>query len=126
MIYIVDDKADNRFLLEQTLKRNCHYKDPIQSLPDGYYLLQHMATVTELPQLILLDLHMPLLNGYQTLKGLKQHLDWQTIPVVIMSADASEQEVEACYGAGADMVLIRCLDWRAYSASLRAICQRWL
>ncbi|MBF0239669.1 MAG: response regulator [SAR324 cluster bacterium] len=51
--------------------------------------------------LVLLDLHMPEVNGLTLLRQLKQHPEFQTIPVIILTGDPNEQLVEECLNAGA-------------------------
>ena len=57
--------------------------------------------------LIVLDLNMPILNGSETLKRLKQDDRFHTIPVVIYSTSVNEIEKEECYRLGAVDYLVK-------------------
>ncbi|HEV2132092.1 MAG TPA: PAS domain S-box protein [Longimicrobiaceae bacterium] len=63
-----------------------------------------------LPDLILLDLHLPDINGEEVLRRLRADARTATIPVVIVSADATRSSVERLRSAGADAYLTKPLD----------------
>ena len=125
MIYLADDNPDNRLVLERVLRHACG-DISVRAFTDGLALLDHLAEATVPPRLILLDLHMPVLNGQQTLKVLKQHVAWREIPVVIISSGASSQEIDACYQQGADEVVLRPVEWPLYVTTVQRICDLWL
>jgi len=64
------------------------------------------------PDLILLDLRMPIMNGYQTLFHLKQDDNLQDVPVIVLSASLLEQEESRALEYGADMFLRKPLSRR--------------
>ncbi len=73
-------------------------------VPDGSRLLADLYVPTradELPNLIILDLRMPRLNGHQTLEELQAHpLFWQ-VPVVVFTSSARVEDEERSYERGA-------------------------
>lgn len=78
------------------------------------------------PSLILLDRHMPELDGHQTLIRLKQHPAYQKIPVVMMSADANQVEIDDCFEAGANSFLLKNNNFDSLKETMSIICQYWL
>jgi CheY-like chemotaxis protein len=62
-----------------------------------------------------------LLDGYQTLLRLKSQQTSQQIPVVMMSAHASAQEIQACYRAGAQSFLLKQTNLDAMKADIAAL-----
>lgn len=62
---------------------------------DGAKALEILATCDPLPNLILLDLHMPNMNGWQLCEALKQNEKYSKIPVLIMSADEACLQMDA-------------------------------
>ncbi|MEB3213132.1 MAG: hybrid sensor histidine kinase/response regulator [Leptolyngbyaceae bacterium] len=85
-ILIVDDNPDNIDILEQTLKREGY---EVRSTPDGVKALEQVSE--ELPTLILLDIMMPHLDGFETCSRLKAHEKTQEIPVIFMTALADAE-----------------------------------
>ncbi|HSX85368.1 MAG TPA: HD domain-containing phosphohydrolase [Cellvibrio sp.] len=86
-ILVVDDEATNLSILRQILKQ--HYRLLFAKSPEKALELAE----TELPDLILLDVMMPQINGYQVCEQLKQNSLTQHIPVIFVSAlsDAAEE-----------------------------------
>ena len=125
LIYVVDDSADYRFLLQQLFSRFLPAY-PVRFFASGQALLEELTDSRPHPGLIVLDRHMPGLDGHQTLQRLKQHPDHRIIPVVMMSADASSSEIEDCYQAGVNSFLFKPIDGESLRASLSLICQYWL
>ena len=93
---------------------------------DGQSLLSALGRFDQLPDLILSDLHARSFDGYQTLLALKQQPIYKAIPVVIWSALATEEEIRACYGAGANAFIQKSLHFDLLKRQLETICQYWL
>ena len=62
------------------------------------------------PDIILLDLHLPDMNGDEVLRRLRENPDTQNIPVVMVSADATPRQIERLLGLGADDYLSKPFD----------------
>ena len=125
LICIIDDAADYRFLVQFLFKRHFpHYSVALFS--EGREFLDELAELNPLPSLILLDRHMPGLDGHQTLLCLKGQLTYKKIPVVMMSADASVDEINGCYEAGANSFLRKSIHLDSLGPQLELVCQYWL
>jgi CheY-like chemotaxis protein len=74
LTYIIDDESISRFVAEQVL-RQAGFTAPIRLFAKAekalHFLVSHLPT--EVPELILLDLNMPLMNGWQFLEALRPH-----------------------------------------------------
>lgn len=79
-VLVVDDNATNLKLAEQTLKPL--YK--VTSLLSGEQALKFLSK--NKPDLILLDIKMPGMDGFQTIKAIKSNIDTKSIPVIFLSA----------------------------------------
>ena len=94
-VLVVDDVAANRDLLRQTLE------------PHGYEVLLAPSGETALkvaqramPDVILLDVSMPGLNGYDACRQLKQNEKTRHIPVIFITANEGSQSLVECFRAG--------------------------
>lgn len=127
-VYIIDDGADYRLLLQHVFARFLpQYK--VRFFAGGNALHEHLLIELKRPDrtrpdLILLDLNMPGLSGYQTLVRLQQS-PWKGIPVVMMTNDESNQEIEQCYEAGANSFLIKPIGIEAMKQLMSEICRYW-
>jgi DNA-binding response OmpR family regulator len=99
-IMIVDDNPANLKLLEDMLLQKGH---KVRSFPLGRLALE--AAKKHPPDLILLDVNMPEMNGYEVCERLKSIKELASIPVIFLSAlDESEDKVKAFQGGAADYV----------------------
>ena len=109
MLY-VEDNLSNIQLIEKVLAR----------LP-GVELISAMQGRLALdlarlhkPNLVLLDLHLPDLNGEIVLQRLRAEPETKNIPVVIMSADATHGQIEHMQASGANAYLTKPIDVKAF------------
>ena len=96
-ILVVEDNEMNRDLLTRHLERQGHI---IRTAENGRQALEIMKE--ESFDLVLLDVLMPEMNGYQLLKRLKQEERWREIPVIMISALEEKDIVARCIEMGAD------------------------
>jgi CheY-like chemotaxis protein len=102
-ILIAEDDADDRYLLEYAF-RNSRLTAKLSFVSDGVQLLQFLNASSQgnsLPDLIVLDLNMPLMNGTDTLIILKGHELYKHIPVIIHSTSDNETDKVDCIRLGA-------------------------
>jgi len=82
-ILIVEDDRDTRELLQRTLERE-GWK--VLTATDGVNAIELLAGATRVPDLVLLDLMMPRLDGFGVLDAIRKNPLWASIPVVILTA----------------------------------------
>ncbi len=90
-ILIIDDSIDNCDLLTLFFESRGYQ---VQSAQDGQAALSMLNELTYLPDLILLDAQMPIMNGYQFRTEQMKFERLSHIPVVIMSGDSSRNMLE--------------------------------
>jgi adenylate cyclase len=95
-LLVVDDNEINRDLLSRYLARLGH---AVQTAPDGRKALEMIATGDF--DLVLLDIMMPELNGYQVLQHLQDSPTWRDLPVIMISALDEMDSVVRCIELGA-------------------------
>ena len=96
-ILVVDDNDINRDLLSRYLERQGH---TVQVADNGRLALEMIATGAF--DLVLLDIMMPELNGYQVLQHLKQSETWRDLPVIMISALDEIDSAVRCIELGAE------------------------
>jgi signal transduction histidine kinase/CheY-like chemotaxis protein len=99
-ILIVEDDEPTRDVMARTLaKSDCR----VLEASNGREALDHLAV--EKPSLILLDLMMPVMDGFDFLLEMRGHPDWLTIPVVVVTAkDLTDEERSALNGRVVEIV----------------------
>jgi adenylate cyclase len=101
-VLVVDDSYDNRKLMSRYLERNGLDFDMAES---GERALQMLGL--ESFDLVLLDMRMPGMGGFEVLRKIKADMDLQNIPVIVVSALDQIEAVAACIELGAADYLVR-------------------
>jgi class 3 adenylate cyclase len=115
-ILIVDDEPFNLDLLEQEL---AEYEYVIDRAADGVEALA--KTQSFAPDLILLDYMMPRMNGLEVVKHLRANPEHQGIPVILLTAKATQEDKVAGLDAGADDYVTKPFDSFELLARVRAM-----
>lgn len=105
-IIIAEDNPDHCELLEIELRR--HFTDcELLFAATGEELLQFLRASPQLPDLVLMDIKMPRMNGLETIRSVRRVAEWRGIPIIVNSTSASELEVDACLSLGASSYLTK-------------------
>lgn len=131
-IMLIDDNAGEVIILKAALKKisikNIEvqaYQNPVEAVE----LLKTQAASVEgkkeLPDLILLDLNMPEMNGSEALVILKEIEALRVIPIILITTSAIEEELEKCYKNHANSVLQKPMDFEDYVKSLEVVTTYW-
>ncbi|MEX1173120.1 MAG: ATP-binding protein, partial [Chloroflexota bacterium] len=117
MVLHIEDNVANQRLIERVLARRPHL-NVVASLQGGLglELARDLA-----PDLILLDLHLPDLPGDQVLARLRANPETRAIPVVIITADATQRQGDRLVEAGARAFLTKPLDVTSFLATVDAL-----
>lgn len=94
-ILIADDKATSRELLRTVLEKSGY---AISEAADGGEALE--KTRAENPDLILLDLQMPVRSGYEVLSELRQEERYTSLPIIALTASAMQGDRERALASG--------------------------
>jgi adenylate cyclase len=115
-ILVVDDVPDNVDILQMRLESQGY---EVVTAADGLEALDKIRTL--LPDLVLLDVMMPKLDGIQTVKRLKADPSLPFIPVILVTAKADASDVIGGLESGGDDYLTKPVDHAALSARVRAM-----
>ncbi len=115
-ILIVDDEPFNLDLLEQELDEHGYV---IERANDGVEALDKVASFS--PDVILLDYMMPKMNGLEVLARLRQDEKHKSIPVILLTAKATQEDKVKGLDAGADDYVIKPFDSFELLARVRAM-----
>jgi CheY-like chemotaxis protein len=106
----VDDNPANLRLVEHVLRQRVGVQ--VLNAPSGGLGLE--LARGHRPDLIILDINMPGMNGYDVLQHLRQQSETARIPVIALTANATERDVERGHEAGFDRYLTKPLDMAAF------------
>jgi len=106
MVLVVDDDVRNIFSVSKTLEQ---YKMKVLTAVDGREALQ-MLSDNPLVDVILLDMMMPEMDGYETVKRIRKEKAWVKLPVIAITAKAMSGDREKCIEAGASDYITKPVD----------------
>ncbi|WP_353719128.1 response regulator [Dyadobacter sp. 676] len=98
-VIIVDDDADDRYLIGEALNI-VGEKRKIVEVEDGRELVDLLVKGNPRPELILVDMNMPRMNGVEVLGAIQSFADFENVPKIVLSNDSNNAEI--AYQAGAD------------------------
>ena len=80
----------------------------------------------KLPNIILLDLNLPRLDGHEVLRRLKHDPRTRAIPVIVLTSSAEEKDVMRTYEVGANSYIVKPVDFEQFTEAVRDISKYWL
>lgn len=96
-VLIVDDVPLNQLLVQKMLSR---FNFSVKTAGNGLEAMREV--VARKPELILLDIMMPVMDGFEVLRQLRANPDWAGIKVVVLSALNSNEDIVKAYNLGAN------------------------
>lgn len=98
MVYLVDDDIDDLEILQEALIHNNYY-GPVKTVQNGKVLMDELSE-SRRPEVIVLDLNMPLKNGFEVLKELKSRPELEGIPVIVLTSSTNATDRTRCLDLG--------------------------
>lgn len=108
VLFLFAEDDDEDWILIQDTFEGSEFKPRVERVRDGVALMARLrAAGAELPDLILLDLKMPLKDGHEALAEIRADNALRHIPVVIMTASRSESDILRSYSQGANSYIAK-------------------
>ncbi len=129
-ILLVEDDADDHLLTSEALEKSFKHFD-LDWVQDGaeareYLNNTYQRDASKLPDLILLDLNMPKVNGHQLLKEIKHNDKFKNIVTVVLTSSKSSNDMELAYETGADSYIVKSLRFSEMVEDLNVLAARIL
>ncbi|MFJ8043214.1 response regulator [Kitasatospora sp. NPDC096147] len=119
-VLLVEDDAADAILIEEALTER-GARNLVQ-VTDGLAALEHLRTPgTVRPDLIVLDLNMPRMNGRDLLRVLKTDEDLRTIPVVVLTTSAAPDDVNGAYSSHANAYVTKPVNLAEFEQAVQSI-----
>ncbi len=127
-IVLIDDDPGHSRLVEKNLRRS-NIPNPIIKLSDGRQALDYLLGEGEYsehnplpsPILVLLDLNLPVLDGYQVLRRLKADERTRHIPIIILTSTDDPREVDRCYELGCNIYITKPVAYDKFSEAMQKL-----
>ena len=133
MILLVEDNPDDEALTLRALKKN-NIGNRVVVAHDGTEALDFLFCTgnyanrdpRELPQVVLLDLKLPKLDGLEVLKRIRADPRTSLLPVVILTSSKEEQDLLKSYKNGANSYIRKPVDFNQFVEAVRQLGLYWL
>lgn len=123
MLLVEDDPGHAR-LIEKNLRR-ANITNPIITLDNGQKAVDFLFSQGEyagqdVPSqlLVLLDLNLPILDGYEVLKKMKKDPQIKSIPVIILTTTDDPNEISHCYELGCNVYVTKPVNYDRFSEAV--------
>jgi CheY-like chemotaxis protein len=133
VILLVDDREDDILLARQALEVT-GILNPLYALSDGEEAVLYLegfgpfANRNEfpLPDLVLLDIKMPKIDGFKVLKWIRAHSHLKSLPIVMLTSSDDADDISKAYHLGANAFLIKPSDFTCFCEMMRSLVSFWL
>lgn len=133
VIPLVEDNADDELLTLRALKRN-NIKNEVVVARDGVQALEYLLgdentrglSHAHLPEVVLLDLKLPKLDGLEVLRRLRADTRTKLLPVVILTSSNEERDRMMGYNLGANSYVRKPVDFEQFTEAVRQLGLYWL
>lgn len=132
-ILLVEDNPDDELLTIRALKQNS-IGNEIVVARDGVEALDYLMgtgeyvgrNIKDVPELILLDLKLPKINGLEVLKRLRAEPHSKYIPVVVLTSSSEEQDIISSYDLGANSFVQKPVNFDEFIQATKQLGLYWL
>ncbi|MFE2872377.1 response regulator [Embleya sp. NPDC059259] len=118
VLLVEDDPGDALMIEEALLDRERGHS--LSRAADGMEALEWLRTHPR-PDLVILDLNMPRMDGRELLSAMKADERWRTIPVVVLTTSAAPDDVRRSYDLHANAFVTKPVELESFLAAVRGI-----
>jgi len=120
-ILLVEDDPGHARLIEKNLRR-ANLTNDIVHVTDGQQAIDYLfGNGRPSSLLVLLDLNLPVLDGYQILERMRNGESTRRIPVIILTTTDDTREVSRCYELGCNVYVTKPVDYEQFSDAIRKL-----
>ncbi len=129
IVLLAEDDLGDRLLLQEAFQVT-DTKIDLRLVANGEEFLNYLYrrppwNRAERPDLILLDLNMPRMNGLEALRNIKANPELKSIPVVVLTTSRSRDDISEAYANGANTYLFKPGSFDELVQAMRGLCEFW-
>jgi DNA-binding response OmpR family regulator len=124
LVWLIEDNPGDVFLFTQAMEQQSNIPVHIEVINDGESAVQALDGDQVDPDLILLDLNLPKLDGFEVLEKLREHK--KQVPVLVLTSSESLRDMRAAYKLGASAYVMKPNNIDGVLRIVKSICALWL
>ena len=133
VILLAEDREDDILLIKKAFEQ-ADINNPVQIVRDGEEALHYLAgegrysnrAEFPLPALILVDLKMPKVDGFEVVRWIRCQLGFSNLPVVVLTSSDAIRDVNRAYELGANSFLVKPSDFDNFLETAKILKKYWL
>lgn len=119
-ICLVDDDREDKEIFQDAFNELSSGND-LMTFNNGSEMLGYLEKAEQVPDIIFLDLNMPVMGGLEALQELRKHDRYKSISIAIYSTSSSEKDIEQTLIAGANIYITKPTDFQCLKNSISKI-----
>lgn len=128
-VLLVEDNPDDVLITRRAISKS-HIMSRLCIVNDGEEALRFFRKEgeyenTSTPSLVLLDLKMPKLNGFEVLKEIKKDENLKIIPIIVLTSSGRSEDVEQAYKLGCNSYIIKPIEFEDFLKTMEEIKHYW-
>ena len=124
-ILLVEDNPDDEVLTTMALKK-AKIKNELIVARDGAEALNYLFGPNPLPDVVLLDIKLPKVDGHEVLRQLRENEKTKLLPVVILTSSKEEVDLHRGYSQGANSYIVKPVDMNQFVNAVQQVGLYWL
>ena len=112
-ILLADDNEDHRFLFKKMLRQRIDSVDyTVYAVNDGQEAIEFVTRTGRhagavIPDVVFLDINMPIKDGFEVLKVLKANEPTKHVPIIMLTSSDNEDDIKRCYDLGSNSFVVK-------------------
>jgi CheY-like chemotaxis protein len=119
-IILADDDIDDIESFQSAVAE-CQENIKVATAEHGVKLIDLLEN-EPLPDIVVLDLNMPLMNGFECLKAIRQNKRYDNLPILILSTSTSQKDIDYCLANGASYYVVKPESPKALTRLVKDLC----
>jgi CheY-like chemotaxis protein len=129
-ILLVDDNPDDVMIAERAIKE-CDIRNKVYVTHNGaeaIHFLRKEGEYKEVPTsgLVILDLNMPKVDGFEVLETIKGDDKLKSIPIIVLTSSSRPEDIERAYQLGCNSFIVKPLSFEDFIEAMMEIKRYWL
>jgi DNA-binding response OmpR family regulator len=131
-ILLIEDSPDDVFFMKRAFKL-AGVTHPLQVAEDGEKAMDYLSGAGRfanreefpLPGLVLLDLRLPRVPGFDVLKWMRAQSAFECVPVLVLTSSKEDRDMQKAYALGANSFLVKPSDSNELAAMVKTLVEYW-
>ncbi len=131
-ILLVEDEEDHARLIIKSLEK-AKVLNPVAWVKNGVEAMEYITKTGRYerekpppPALVLLDIKLPMMNGFEVLREMKKNAEYKTIPVIILTTTALSEDIRKAFELGVNDYIVKPVEFPDFTRKVQSLGYYWV